>query len=99
MIALASAMSQPVVNPSEPQFKAQQADDETRFTQLQQALAQGWAIESPIYFRAQWFTGNQKKEGYYCILKRHKDVDLIVVPDSVEMKQFVRERRLKVVAA
>ena len=100
MMAPSNLRSQPVVNASnQTQSNTQPVADEPRFKQLQRALVQGWVIESPIYLRTQWFTGNITKEGYYCILKREKDVDLIVVPDSSEMRQFVKERRLKVVAA
>jgi hypothetical protein len=100
MVAISNLMSHSIINPSDPsQRNVSHFNDQARFAQLQQALTEGWRIETPIYFRAQWFTGDQKKEGYYCILKRHQEIDLIVVPDSAEMRQFVKEQRLKVVAA
>lgn len=87
--------------PMEPQTvsNGSAGDHDKRLAQLRRALIEGWQIETPVYFRAQWYTGHQKRDGFYFILKRNKEVDLIVIPDSETMRQFIKEQRLKVVAA
>jgi hypothetical protein len=69
-------------------------DQCSRFEQLQQALAQGWRIESPVYLRAQWYVPD--RDGYYFVLTRGNEVDLIVVSAGEAVRQWVQAQRLKV---
>ncbi len=85
-----------MVQTMQPQTVESMGSD-ARFHQLQCALAQGWQIEAPVYWRAQWFT--QSKQGYYFILKRGREVDLVVVSESPALRQWIKAQRLKVIAA
>ena len=72
-------------------------DQRSRFEQLQHALAEGWRIQSPVYLRAQWVV--PQRDGYYFVLTRGSDVDLIVVPAGDAVRQWLQTQRLKVLAS
>lgn len=67
----------------------------SRFEQLQTALSEGWRIQSPVYLRAQWFVPH--RDGYYFVLTRGNEVDLIVVPAADEVRQWVKAQRLHLI--
>ena len=69
----------------------------SRFEQLQCALSQGWSIQSPVYLRAQWYV--PQRDGYYFVLTRGNEVDLIVVPAAPEVRRWIKAQHLKVVAS
>ncbi len=66
---------------------------------LLRALAQGWKIQAPVYWRKQWFTGRGDKIGYYFILKRDAETDLLIVPDDEKVRQLIELQRIKVIVA
>lgn len=66
---------------------------------LVDSLEKGWHIQSPVYFRQRWHTSSSHKLGYYFILKKDKDTDLIIVPDDEQVRQLIELQRLKVVAS
>ena len=55
--------------------------------------------QPPVYYRRQWYTGQGDKIGYYFILTKADERDLIVVAESERVKQFLELQRLKVIAA
>ena len=52
------------------------------FDKLLAALDAGWHIQPPVYYRQQWYTGQSHKLGFYFIVKRGNDTDLLIVPDG-----------------
>jgi hypothetical protein len=83
----------PMSQPASSHFASQDA----HLAQLSRALEHGWRIEPPIYLRYQWFGHN--KRGYYFILKRWAEVDLLVIPDCAAIRHWVRAHRLHVLAS
>jgi len=69
------------------------------FQSLVESLEKGWHIQPPVYFRQRWYTESVHKLGYYFILKKDKETDLIIVPDDVQVRQLIELQRLKVVAS
>lgn len=69
------------------------------FEQLMRALTEGWQIQSPVYLRQLWFKGQTAQVGYYFILKRADETELIVVPESDQVRQLLELQRLRVIAA
>ncbi|MEP7198510.1 MAG: hypothetical protein ABI874_01720 [Chloroflexota bacterium] len=66
---------------------------------LMDALEQGWRVQSPVYFRKQWHTGHGTRDGYYFIVKRAAETDLIIVPADDKARQLIELQRLTVIAA
>lgn len=69
------------------------------FDKLLAALNAGWRIQAPVYYRKQWFTAQGNKLGFYFILKRGDDTDLVIVPDGEQVRQMIELQRIKVIAA
>jgi hypothetical protein len=74
-------------------------DAEQPFERLLRSVADGWKVQPPVYFRRQWYTGRGDKIGYYFIITKADERDLIVVGESERVKQFIELQRLKVIAA
>ncbi len=74
-------------------------ESEQPFERLLRSVNEGWRVQSPVYYRRQWYSGRGDKIGYYFILTRADDRDLIVVAESDQVKQFIELQRLKVIAA
>jgi hypothetical protein len=74
-------------------------DAEQPFERLLRSVAEGWKVLPPVYFRRQWYTGRGDKIGYYFIITKADERDLIVVGESERLKQFLELQRLKVIAA
>ncbi len=66
---------------------------------LLDALSQGWHIQSPVYYRQRWYSADGNRLGYYFILKKDDDTDLIIVPDGDKVRQLIELKRLKVIVA
>jgi hypothetical protein len=66
---------------------------------LVNSLEHGWRVQSPVYFRQQWYTAASHKVGYYFILKKDNDTDLIIVPDDEQVRQLIERQHLKVLAS
>jgi hypothetical protein len=73
-------------------------DAEQPFERLLHSVAEGWKVQQPVYFRRQWYTGRGDKIGYYFILTKAGEIDLIVIGESEPVKQFLELQRLKVIA-
>ncbi len=69
------------------------------FQALVSSLEQGWRVQSPVYFRQRWYTSVSHKLGYYFILKKGDETDLIIVPDDERVRQLIETQRLKVLAS
>jgi hypothetical protein len=74
-------------------------DPEQPFERLLRSVTEGWRVQPPVYYRRQWYTGQGNKIGYYFILTKADERDLIVVAESDRVKQFLELQRLKVIAA
>ena len=74
-------------------------DAEQPFERLLRSVSEGWRVQPPVYYRRQWYTGHGDKIGYYFILTKADERDLIVVAESERVKQFLELQRLKVIAA
>lgn len=74
-------------------------ETEQPFERLLRSVNEGWRVQPPVYYRRQWYNGKGDKIGYYFILTRADDRDLIVVAESEQVKQFIELQRLKVIAA
>ncbi len=68
------------------------------YQKLLGALADGWRVKSPVYFRRQWHDFKTASDGYTFILQRGKDTDAIVVPADDRVRQLIEFQRLSVVA-
>lgn len=66
---------------------------------LVNSLEQGWRVQSPVYFRQRWYTAASHKIGYYFILKKGNETDLIIVPDDEQVRHLIESQRLKVLAS
>ncbi len=73
--------------------------DTRSFQALVGSLEQGWLVQSPVYFRQRWYTSASHKLGYYFIIKKGDETDLIIVPDDERVRQLIEMQRLKVVAS
>jgi hypothetical protein len=74
-------------------------DSEQPFERLLRCVTEHWKVQPPVYYRRQWYTGQGDKIGYYFILTKADERDLIVVAESERVKQFLELQRLKVIAA
>jgi hypothetical protein len=74
-------------------------DAEQPFERLLRSVSDGFKVQSPVYFRGQWYTGSGDKIGYYFNLTRAEERDLTVVGESERVQQFLELQRLKVSAA
>ena len=68
------------------------------FQTLVNSLRDGWSVQVPVYYRQWWYTTSANKLGYYFILKKGDETDLIIVPDDERVRELIGTHRLKVVA-
>ena len=69
------------------------------FDKLLAALNAGWRVQSPVYYRQQWFTAQGNKLGFYFIVKKGDETDLVIVPDGDKVRQLIELQHLKIIAA
>jgi hypothetical protein len=69
------------------------------FQTLVDSLEDGWSVQTPVYFRRRWYTNAGNKLGYYFILKKGDETDLVIVPDDENVRDLIGAHRLKVVAS
>lgn len=67
-------------------------------TGLRKMLAEGWEIEPPVYIRPHWQSNSRWKNSsvYHFVLWRRNQVNLVSIPDSPEIAQFLIEHGLTV---
>ena len=65
---------------------------------LEKLLDEGWEIEQPVYIRPHWrskaLSNNSKT--YHVILSRESQVNLVSIPEGLEIERFLAERGLAV---
>jgi len=66
------------------------------YAQLVALVSQGWRIEPPVYMRPQWRSRSREENTYHFILWRGDRFNLVSVPDSPELQQFLEQNRLSV---
>ncbi len=71
-----------------------QTASEQRFQRLREYLEEGWTIDPPIFVRPIWHTLRRTQNAYHFILKRADALNLLVVPVTPEVEEFVRVQRL-----
>jgi hypothetical protein len=72
--------------------------DESRFSQLSQALAAGWEIEEPVMLGAMWRSATRGSGTYHFVL-RHKvegKTTLMSLPPSPQLLVFLAENNVNV---
>ncbi|MGD9029671.1 MAG: hypothetical protein PVG25_07635 [Anaerolineae bacterium] len=65
---------------------------------LEAKLAEGWKIEPPVFARPHWQSASKSKprKTYHLVLWRENQVNLMSIPESPEIEQFVLESGLTV---
>jgi hypothetical protein len=65
---------------------------------LEEMLGEGWRIEPPVYVRPHWRSNSSSaaKSTYHFVLWRDRQVNLISVPESPEIQQFLAESEVTV---
>ncbi len=65
---------------------------------LEELLAQGWKIESPVYARSDWQSPVTSKEGntYHFVLWRENRVNLVSIREGPEIQQFLADSELSI---
>jgi hypothetical protein len=67
-------------------------------TSLHKLLTKGWKIEPPVYARPHWQSSSDSKEKktYHFVLWRDNQFNLVSIPESREVQQFLAEHGLAV---
>jgi hypothetical protein len=65
---------------------------------LHDLLGAGWKIEPPVYARPPWQSASDSKDRttYHFVLWRDHQVNLVSIPESPEIEQFLAESDLAV---
>jgi hypothetical protein len=65
---------------------------------LHELLTKGWKIEPPVYARPRWQSPSDSKDKktYHFVLWRDNQVNLVSIPESPEIRQFLVEHGLAV---
>jgi hypothetical protein len=65
---------------------------------LEAMLSDGWRIEPPVYARPHWrsTSSSRSRNTYHFILWRDSQVNLVSIPESPEVQQFLSEYELAV---
>lgn len=68
------------------------------YASLHQLLSEGWKIEPPVYARPHWQLSSDSngKKTYHFVLWRDNHVNLVSIPESPEIQQFLVEYELAV---
>ena len=68
----------------------------SRYQRLQIYLQEGWSIDPPIFVNPNWSYRNRTSDVYHVILERNSSHQLLVVPRSSKIDQFISEKELPV---
>jgi hypothetical protein len=65
---------------------------------LKAMLSEGWEIEPPVYVRPHWRStvSARPRKTYHFILWRDRQVNLVSVPESSEIRRFLTQCELAV---
>ena len=66
------------------------------YAQLVALVSQGWRVEPPVYMRPQWRSRAREENVYHFVLWWGGRFNLVSVPDSPELQQFLERNRLPV---
>ena len=64
--------------------------------ELRAALAEGWEIVQPIFFRPLWFPANDSTTAFNFVLQREQRMRLMSIPSDTAVERFIHEHRLTV---
>ncbi len=67
-----------------------------RFSELREALADGWEIVQPIFARPLWKAADDSLTAFNFVLRREQSTRLLTVPSSRSVERFIETRQLQV---
>ena len=67
-----------------------------RFSELREALAEGWEIVQPIFARPLWSAADDSRTAYNFVLRREQATRLLTIPGTVAVERFIEARKLAV---
>jgi len=72
--------------------------DESRFTQLTNALETGWEIEEPVLLGSMWDRSSRQGGTYHFVLRnRNEDkTTLLSLPPSPQLMVFLADNKLNI---
>ncbi len=68
----------------------------SRYQRLQVYLQEGWSIHPPVFVNPNWSRRHRTSNVYHFILERNSSHQLLVVPSSPKIDQFISEEELQV---
>ena len=67
-----------------------------RFSELREALADGWEIVQPIFARPLWSAADDSRTAYNFVLRREQATRLLTVPGTLAVERFIAAHKLTV---
>ncbi len=93
----ASATPAPIPSetPAAPK-RPRQPSNARRFSELREALADGWEIVQPIFARPLWSAADDSRTAYNFVLRRDQATRLLTIPGTLAVERFIEARKLAV---
>lgn len=93
----ASATPAPIPSetPAAPK-RPRQPSNARRFSELREALAEGWEIVQPIFARPLWSAADDSRTAYNFVLRRDQATRLLTIPGTVAVERFIESHKLAV---